>query len=140
MENILKKKEKELIEEGLGYIDSWEEFTKKNEYDLYEKYSYLKTRKLSHRENEWNKLNRLLDDTKEIYIIRGVNDNFLVNFEDTFKEIEKYIDTFKPKVFFFFFNRENLNSIVDLVIIINELSILHDTSKLNCTKNSLFFF
>lgn len=99
MENILSKKEKELIKEGLGCIDSWEEFTKKNEYDLYEKYSYLKIRKLSNYENEWNKLNRLLDYTKENLCYKRCYDKFLVNFEDTFKEIEKYTDTFKPSFF-----------------------------------------
>ena len=37
MEAIIHKKRRELIKEGLGYIDYWEEYTKNNNPNLYKK-------------------------------------------------------------------------------------------------------
>ena len=38
MEDILKKREQKLIKEGLCFIDFFEEYTSKNNPDIYKKY------------------------------------------------------------------------------------------------------
>ena len=46
MEAILHKKRRELIKEGLGYIDYWEEYTKNNNPNVYNEYLVKKEEKI----------------------------------------------------------------------------------------------
>ena len=47
MEDLFNKKRQELIEEGLEILDSWEEYTKTNNPDVYEEYLYAKNKMIN---------------------------------------------------------------------------------------------
>ena len=47
MEAILDKRKQKLIKEGLNFIDSWEEYTEKNNPETYKKYLALREKNLS---------------------------------------------------------------------------------------------
>ena len=120
MEDILRKREQKLIKEGLNFIDSFEEYTSKNNPDIYKKYLDLRDKKLISFSDKWRKnmiiLNNIKDDIRSF------------NFDDMFTEMENYINTYKPKVFL---KREDINQICDIVNIINEISNLPDQSRIN---------
>ena len=126
MEAILKKREQKLIKEGLFIIDSFEEYTSKNNPDIYKKYLDLKEEKLISFSDKWSQHMRILRDVK--YEINSINFSFLELYDDIFTEMENYINTFKPKVFL---EREDLNQINDIVNIINKISKLPDQSRIN---------
>ena len=124
-----------MIKEGLNIIDSFEEYTLKNNPDTYKKYLNLKEEKLINLSDKWSQSMRVLEDIK-----RELNEmkfDFLELYDDMFTEMEKYINTFKPKVFL---EGENLNQIYDIVNIINEISKLPDKSRLNYILKCIPFF
>ena len=135
MEAILNKRKQELIKEGLNIIDSFEEYTRKNNPDTYKKYLTLKEKKLISFSDKWSQHMRVLEDIKRELNER--NFDFLESYDDMFTEMKTYIDTFKPKVFL---ERENLNQIYDNVKIINEISELPDKSRLNYNLKCITFF
>ena len=135
MEAILNKRKQELIKEGLNIIDSFEEYTRKNNPDTYKKYLTLKEKKLISFSDKWSQHMRVLEDIKRELNER--NFDFLESYDDMFTEMKTYIDTFKPKVFL---ERENLNQICDNVKIINEISELPDKSRLNYNLKCITFF
>ena len=134
MEDILKKREQKLIKEGLNFIDSFEEYTSKNNPDIYKKYLDLKEEKLISFSDKWSKYMRILEYTKD-YLVKIMDFNTL-EFDDMIKEMEVYINTLKPKVFL---NREDLDKINDIVIIINKISKLPDQSRLNYVLKCITF-
>ena len=135
MEDILDKRKQKLIKEGLFFIDSFEEYTSKNNPDIYKKYLDLKEEKLISFSDKWSNHMRILRDVK--YELNSRNFNFLESYDDMFTEMENYINTFKPKVFL---EREDLNQIHDTVNIINEISKLPDQSRLNYVLKCIPFF
>ena len=134
MEDILRKREQKLIKEGLNFIDSFEEYTSKNNPDIYKKYLDLKEEKLISFSDKWSKYMRILEYTKD-YLVKIMDFNTL-EFDDMIKEMEVYINTLKPKVFL---NREDLDKINDIVIIINKISKLPDQSRLNYVLKCITF-
>ena len=60
MEAILDKRKQKLIKEGLFFIDSFEEYTKKNHPDTYKKYLTLKEKKLTILPDKWRQHMRVL--------------------------------------------------------------------------------
>ena len=95
MEAIIEKKKRELLKEGLHYIDSWEKYIK-DKPELQKEYENKKVEKLiNYNDDEYSKYKRLLDRIKSE---RG-NNPFIEYFDGTLNEIEIYIETFKPKVF-----------------------------------------
>ena len=134
MEDILDKREQKLIKEGLNFIDSFEEYTSKNNPDIYKKYLDLKEEKLISFSDKWSKYMRILEYTKD-YLVKIMDFNTL-EFDDMIKEMEVYINTLKPKVFL---NREDLDKINDIVIIINKISKLPDQSRLNYVLKCITF-
>ena len=135
MEAILNKRKQELIKEGLNIIDSFEEYTRKNNPDTYKKYLTLKEKKLISFSDKWSQHMRVLEDIKRELNER--NFDFLESYDDMFTEMKSYINTFKPKVFL---ERENLNQIYDNVEILNEISELPDKSRLNYNLKCITFF
>ena len=135
MEAILNKRKQELIKEGLNIIDSFEEYTRKNNPDTYKKYLTLKEKKLISFSDKWSQHMRVLEDIKRELNER--NFDFLESYDDMFTEMKSYINTFKPKVFL---ERENLNQIYDNVEILNEISELPDKSRLNYNLKCIPFF
>ena len=136
MEDILKKREQKLIKEGLNFIDSFEEYTSKNNPDIYKKYLDLKEKRLIANSSKWSKHINVLENIKNE--INKRNLSFLESYDDMFKEMEKYINTFKPKVFL---ERKDLNQIHGIVDIINKISKLPNQSRLNYNlKCSTFFY
>ena len=113
MEAILNKMKQKLIKEGLNFIDSFEEYTRKNNPETYKKYLTIKEKKLINVSNKWSRCKQILEDVKNE--INERNLDFLEFYDDMFTEMETYIDTFKPKVFL---EKENLNQIYDIVNII----------------------
>ena len=67
-----------------------------------------------------------LENIKDEYNKRNLN--FLDSYDDMFKEMENYINTYKPKVLL---DREDLDKINDIVYIINKISKLPDQSRFN---------
>ena len=134
MEDIIRKREQKLIKEGLNFIDSFEEYTSKNNPDIYKKYLDLKEEKLISFSDKWSKYMRILEYTKD-YLVKIMDFNTL-EFDDMIKEMEVYINTLKPKVFL---NREDLDKINDIVIIINKISKLPDQSRLNYVLKCITF-
>ena len=120
MEAILNKRKQKLIKEGLNFIDSFEEYTSKNNPNIYKKYLALKEKKLIKFSDKWSQHMQILEDVK--YELNSRNFDFLGSY-DMFTEMENYINTFKPKVFL---EREDLNQINDIVNIINKISKLQD--------------
>ena len=55
MEYILRKREQKLIKEGINFIDSFEEYTRKNNPDIYKKYLDLRDKKLISFSDKWRK-------------------------------------------------------------------------------------
>ena len=135
MEAILNKRKQKLIKEGLNFIDSFEEYTEKNHPETYKKYLTLKENKLISFSDEWCRHMRVLEDVK--HELNERNFTFLESYDDMFKEMENYVNTFKPKVFL---EREDLNQIHDTVIIINEISKLPNQSRLNYVLKCFTFF
>ena len=126
MEAILNKRKEKLIKEGLNFIDSFEEYTSKNNPDIYKKYLTLKEEKLICFSDKWSQHMRVLEDIKRE--LNEKNFDFLELYDDMFTEMENYLNTFKPKVFL---EREDLNQINDIVNIINKISKLPDQSRIN---------
>ena len=85
-----------MIKEGLFFIDSFEEYTSKNNPDIYKKYLDLKEEKLIKFSDKWSQHMQILEDVK--YELNSRNFDFLGSY-DMFTEMENYINTFKPKVF-----------------------------------------
>ena len=135
MEAILNKMKQKLIKEGLNFIDSFEEYTRKNNPETYKKYLTIKEKKLINVSNKWSRCKQILEDVKNE--INERNLDFLELYDDMFTEMETYINTFKPKVFL---ERENINQIYDNVKIINEISELPDKSRLNYNLKCITFF
>ena len=136
MEDILRKREQKLIKEGLNFIDSFEEYTSKNNPDIYKKYLDLKEKRLISNSCKWSKQMNALEDIKND--INKRNLSFSESYDDMFKEMEKYVNTFKPKVFL---ERKDLHQIKGIVGIINEISKLPNQSRLNYyLKCSTFFY
>ena len=135
MEAILDKRKQKLIKEGLFFIDSFEEYTSKNNPDMYKKYLTLKEKKLTIFPDKWSQHMRVLKDIKRVLNER--NFDFLESYDDMFTKMENYINTFKPKVFL---ERENLKQIYDIVNIINEISELPNKSRLNYVLKCIPFF
>ena len=132
MQAIIDKKKRELLKEGLHYIDSWEKYIK-DKPEIEKKYEDKKVEKLINYEDEYRKYKRYLDRIK----FETSNKPFIEYFDDTFNEIEIYIETFKPKVFL---KRENLCSVCGLVIGINEMSTLPDQNRINYVKKCHTYF
>ena len=128
MEYILRKREQKLIKEGLNFIDSFEDYTRKNNPDIYKKYLDLRDKKLISFSDKWRKNMIILNNIK--------NDIRSFKFDDMFTEMENYINTYKPKVFL---KREDFNQICDIVHIINEISNLPDQSRINYEKKCYDF-
>ena len=135
MEAILRKREQKLIKEELFFIDTFEEYTSKNNPDIYKKYLALKKEKLIGFSDKWSQHMRVLKDIKRELNER--NFDFLESYDDMFTEMENYINTFKPKVFL---ERENLNQVVDVVNVINKISELPDQSRINYDLKCYTFF
>ena len=135
MEAILNKRKQKLIKEGLNFIDSFEEYTSKNNPNIYKKYLALKEKKLIKFSDKWSQHMQILEDVK--YELNSRNFDFLESYDDMFTEMENYINTFKPKVFL---EREDLNQINDIVNIINKISKLPDQSRLNYVLKCIPFF
>ena len=135
MNAILNKRKQKLIKEGLNFIHSFEEYTRKNNPDTYKKYLTLKEKKLINVSSKWSRCMRVLEDVKNE--INERNLDFLELYDDMFTEMETYINTFKPKVFL---ERENINQLYDNVKIINEISELPDKSRLNYNLKCITFF
>ena len=135
MEAILNKRKQKLIKEGLNIIDSFEEYTRKNNPDTYKKYLTLKEEKLIGFSDKWSQNMRVLEDIKRELNER--NFDFLETYDDMFTEMENYVNTFKPKVFL---ERENFNQIFDIVNIINEIRKLPDQSRINYAFKCIPFF
>ena len=135
MEAILSKKRNEIIKEGLGYIDSWEEeCNQKDCPDLYENYLKEKEKYLSNDEpSKWKKYMGILDIVK-----RNIEkDEFYECFTDLLNEIENYINNFKPKVFL---KREDLEQVNKNVYIINNLSPILDQERKDYNFKCKLFF
>ena len=64
MEDILNKRKQKLIKEGLNFIDSFEEYTQKNNPDTYKKYLTLKEEKLIKFSSKWSRCMQILEDVK----------------------------------------------------------------------------
>ena len=122
MEDIIRKREQKLIKEGLNFIDSFEEYTSKNNPDIYKKYLDLKEEKLINFSFKWRVNMQVLEDVKNLM------KEELELYDDMFTEMENYLNTLKPKVFL---NREDLYKINDIVNIINKISKLPDQTRLN---------
>ena len=135
MEDILRKREQKLIKEGLNFIDSFEEYTSKNNPDIYKKYLDLKEKRLIANSSKWSKHINVLENIKNE--INKRNLSFLESYDDMFKEMEKYINTFKPKVFL---ERKDLHKIHGIVDIINEISKLPNQTRLNYDLKCHTFF
>ena len=121
MEDILRKREQKLIKEGLNFIDSFEEYTSKNNPVIYKKYLDLRDRLIIDDSSKWSRHIKILENIKN-------NERNLRMYDDMFIEMEDYINTFKPKVFI---DRENLKQIYNIIQIINEISKLPDQTRLN---------
>ena len=134
MEHILEKKEKELIEEGLNFIDSFEEYTSKNNPDIYKKYLDFKEEILISYSDKWKIYKRILEDSKRDVEEKADISN--LEFDDMIKEMEDYINTHKPKVFL---DRENIDKINYIVDIINKVSKIPEKSRLNYVLKSNTF-
>ena len=134
MEHILEKKEKELIEEGLNFIDSFEEYTSKNNPDIYKKYLDFKEEILISYSDKWKIYKRILEDSKRNVEEKADISN--LEFDDMIKEMEDYINTHKPKVFL---DRENIDKINYIVDIINKVSKIPEKSRLNYVLKSNTF-
>ena len=128
---ILNKKRKNLIKEGLHYIDSWEEYIKDNS-KVFKKYQEMTTVRLIVFSDPWHKHQDFLRKIKE----RTKDLDYIEEYDDMFKEIETYIDTFKPKVFL---ERENLSAISNIVDIINYLDD-SDPQRLKYSLKCIPFF
>ena len=124
MEDILRKREQKLIKEGLNFIDSFEEYTSKNNPDIYKKYLDLKEKRFIDVSSKWCRYMKVLEDLKYYN-----NDELdLKMYDDMFTEMNNYINTLKPKVFL---DRGDLDKINFNVYIINKISELPDQSRLN---------
>ena len=133
MEDIFLKKERKLIKEGLNFIDSFEEYTMKNNPDIYKKYLDLRDKKLINFSSKWSKHMYFLKEIKY-----DINErNLELYYDDMIKEMENYINTFKPKVFL---DREDLYKIEDNVFIINEISKLPDQTRIKYGLKCQTFF
>ena len=64
MEDILNKRKQKLIKEGLNFIDSFEEYTRKNNPERYKKYLNLKEEKLISSSDKWIRHIYFLEDIK----------------------------------------------------------------------------
>ena len=134
MEGILRKRELKLIKEGLFFIDSFEEYTSKNNPDIYKIYLSLKEEKLISLSDKWSKNMKILNDVKNEIWSRFYS--FIDHYDDMFEDMEKYINTFKPRVFL---ERENLNEIYDTVCTINQISELPNKSRFIYIKKCIIF-
>ena len=130
MEDILRKREQKLIKEGLNFIDSFEEYTSKNNPVIYKKYLDLRDRIIIDVSSKWWRHIKILENVK-------YDERNLGMYDDMFIEMEHYINTFKPKVFI---DRENLRQIYDIIKIINEISKLPDQTRLNYVLKCKPFF
>ena len=83
MEVIFKKREQNLIKEGLGFIDYFEEYNSKNNPDIYKKYLDLKEKILIDKSSKWWKYMYFLENIKDEYNKRNLN--FLDSYDDMFK-------------------------------------------------------
>ena len=135
MEDILRKREQKLIKEGLNFIDSFEEYTSKNNPDIFKKYLDLKEKRLINVSSKWFKHMHFFENINRE--INKRNLSFLETYDDMFKEMEKYVNTFKPKVFL---ERKDLHKIHGIVDIINNISKLPNQSRLNYDLKCLTFF
>ena len=134
MEDILKKREQKLIKEGLNFIDSFEEYTSKNNPDIYKKYLDFKEEILISYSDKWKIYKRILEDSKRDVEEKADISN--LEFDDMIKEMEDYINTHKPKVFL---DRENIDKINYIVDIINKVSKIPEKSRLNYVLKSNTF-
>ena len=125
MEDILRKREQKLIKEGLNFIEYFEEYTSKNSPDIYKKYLDLKEENLISFSDKWSKHMRILRNVKDYLKLSNFSS---LEYDDMIKEMENYINTFKPKVFL---KREDLYQIYEIVYIINKISKLPDQTRLN---------
>ena len=132
MQDIIDKKKRELLKEGLNYIDSWEKYIK-DKPEIEKKYEDKKVEKLIDFRDEYSKYKRLLNHIKS----ETINNPFIEYFDNTFKEIKNDIETFKPKVFL---ERENLRSVCDIVSGINEMSKLPDQNRINYVMKCNTYF
>ena len=126
MEDILKKREQKFIEEGLFIIGSFEKYTSKNKPDIYKKYIERKEKRFIYNNSyQWGVYKRNIEYIKKNY-------NYKYSSEDIIKEIEIYINSIKPKIFF---KREDIYKIYQDVMIIKEFSDIFSITKINyCIK------
>ena len=87
MEDIIRKREQKLIKEGLNFIDSFEEYTSKNNPDIYKKYLDLKEEKLINFSFKWRVNMQVLEDVKNLM------KEELELYDDMFTEMENYLNT-----------------------------------------------
>ena len=121
MEDLIKKREQELIKEGLFIIESFERYTSKNKPDIYKEYlDIIEKRKFNNNRLEWFFINRGIENIKKKFNFKDLN-------EDLIKEIEIYIDSLKLK----FYKKEDLIEVKDVVNIINSISKLANKTKYN---------
>ena len=121
MEDLIKKREQELIKEGLFIIESFERYTIKNKPDIYKEYlDIIEKRKFNNNRLEWFFINRGIENIKKKFNFKDLN-------EDLIKEIEIYIDSLKLK----FYKKEDLIAVKDVVNIINSISELANKTKYN---------
>ena len=117
MEDLIKKREQELIKEGLNNIDSFGEYTSKNKPDIYKEYLDLKEEIFINRNShQWCSCKSTLEHIKK-------NLNYKDSNEDLIKEMEIYVDSIKPKILF---KKEYLNEVNTVIKIINRISESHD--------------
>ena len=124
MEDILRKREINLIKEGLNFINSFEKYIIKNKPNIYKKYLDIKEKKLQDEE--------VVEDIQLFKEIKSeansFNFGFQIFFIDIFNEMEDYIKISKKKVLL---KRENLNKICDNLKIINEINRLKNPLRFN---------
>ena len=66
MEDLIKKREQELIKEGLFIIESFERYTSKNKPDIYKKYlDIIEKRKFNNNRLKWIIINRSIEYIKK---------------------------------------------------------------------------
>ena len=135
MEDIVKKREEKLIKEGLNFIDTFEKYTKKNRPEIYKKYLIFKEEKINCFSDKWSRHMHVIEFIKND--IKERNLKFLDLYDEMFKEMEKYVNTFIPKVLL---EKVDLDKIYKLVLFINEISVLPDQTRLNYVLKCKTFF